>query len=86
VVRLHGVLKNIFSDRDAKFTSMFWKELFAGLATESAFNTSYHPKKHGHTKRVNRILEDMLRLYFMHQQWKWEEYLPLVGFTYNNSY
>ena len=22
----------------------------------------------------------------MHQQWKWEEYLPLVDFTYNNDY
>ena len=33
VVRLHGVLKNIMSDRDAKFTSKFWKELFACLGT-----------------------------------------------------
>lgn len=32
------------------------------------------------------ILEDMLRMYVMHQQQKWEEYLPLVEFTYNNGY
>ena len=31
VVRLHGVLKNILSNRDVKLTSEFWKELFAGL-------------------------------------------------------
>ena len=43
VVRLHGVLKKIASDRDAKFTSKFWKELFAGLGTKLAFNTTYHP-------------------------------------------
>lgn len=42
VERLHGVLKNIMLDKDAKFTSMFWKELFAGLGIELAFNTSYH--------------------------------------------
>lgn len=31
VVRLHGVLKKIVSDGDAKFTSKFWKELFSCL-------------------------------------------------------
>jgi len=32
-VELHGAPKNIISDSDAKFTSRFWKELFAGLGT-----------------------------------------------------
>ena len=35
---------------------------------------------------MNQVLEDMLRMYVMDQQNKWEEYLPLVEFTYNNSY
>ena len=85
-MRLHGVPKNIVSDRDEKFTSKFWKELFAGLGTKLAFSTTYHPKTDGQTERVNRILEDMLRMYVTHQQRKWEEYLPLVEFTYNNGY
>ena len=42
VVILHGVLKKIVSDRDANFTSRFWKELLAGLGTEFAFSTTYH--------------------------------------------
>ena len=32
------------------------------------------------------ILEDMLRMYVMHQQGRWEEYLFLVEFSYNNGY
>jgi len=43
IVRLHGVPKNIISNIYAKFTSKFWKELFAGLGTELDFSTSYHP-------------------------------------------
>ena len=43
VVRLHGVPKNIVSDRDENFTSKFWKELFGGLGTWLDFNIAYHP-------------------------------------------
>ena len=35
---------------------------------------------------INMILKDMLRMYAMHQQWKWEKYLSLVEFAYNNRY
>ena len=42
IVRLHGVPKKIVSDKDAKFTSKFGKELFAGLGIDLDFNTTYH--------------------------------------------
>ena len=67
IVILHGVPKKIILDRYAKFTSMFWKELFANLGIELAFSTTYHPQKDGKIERVNQILEDMLRMYVMHQ-------------------
>lgn len=56
IVRLHGVPKKIVSDRDAKITSRFWKELFASLGTELAFNIAYHSQIYEHIERVNRIL------------------------------
>lgn len=71
---------------DAKLTSKFWKELFIRLGTKLAFSTTYHPQIYGQTKSVNRILEHMLRMYVMHKQSMWEEYLPLVEFAYNYGY
>jgi hypothetical protein len=86
IFRLHGMPNEIVSDRDSKFTSDFWKSLMAGLETKLLFSTTYHPQTNGQTKRVNQVLEDMLRMDVMHQPKKWEYYLPLVEFAYNNSY
>jgi len=86
IVRLHGVPKKIISDRDVKSISKFWKDLFVGLGTKLRFNTTYNLQKDGHIERVNMILEDMLRMYFMHQQRKWAKYLQLIDFAYNNGY
>jgi hypothetical protein len=32
------------------------------------------------------VIEDMLRMYVMHKPSKWEDYLHLVEFDYNNGY
>jgi hypothetical protein len=54
--RLHGMPKNIISERDVNFTLNFWKLLFAIFGMQLAFNIAYHPQIDGHTKRVNRVL------------------------------
>ena len=56
IFRLHGIRKMVISDRNVKFTSSFWKELFAGLNTNLNFSTSYHPQTDGQTKRTNQIV------------------------------
>ena len=43
VFKLHRIPKEIVSDRDAKFTSNFWKGLFQDLCTQLNFSTTYHP-------------------------------------------
>ena len=37
-------------------------------------------------ERVNQIVEDMLQMYVMNNPTKWEDYLHLAEFTYNNGY
>lgn len=86
IVRLHGIPQKIISDRDPVFTSTFWTSLQHDLGTQLNFNSAYHPKMNGQTKRVNHVLEDMLRMYVMDRQSQWEDYLYLVEFTYNNGY
>jgi hypothetical protein len=86
IFRLHGMPREIVSDRDTKFTSSFWKSLMVGFETKLLFSAAYHPQTDGQTERVNQILEDMLRMHVMHQPKKWEDYLPLVEFAYNNGY
>ena len=86
IFRLHGMSKEIMSDRDTKFTSNFWKSLMAGLETKLLFSTAYHPQTDGQIEILNQIIEEMLRMHVMHQPKKWEDYLPLVEFTYNNDY
>jgi hypothetical protein len=86
VARLHRIPKTIVSDRDSKFTSNFWKGFFKGFKMNLNFSTTYHPESDGQTKRVNRVIEDILRMYVMEKPSKWEDYLHLVEFTYNNGY
>ena len=78
--------KDIVSDRDPLFMSGFWKSLQEALGTELCLSTAYHPQTNGQTKRVNRVLEDLLRACVLDFEGSWEDYLHLVKFAYNNSY
>ena len=84
IFRLHGLPEAIIYDRDTKFTSNFWKSLFADLGTKLNFSTAYHAQTNGQTKRVNQVFEYMLRMYVMDKPSKWENYLHLLEFAYNN--
>jgi transposase InsO family protein len=86
IFRLHGMPKEIISDRDTKFTSNFWKYLFDSFETKLLFSIAYHPQTDGKIERVNQVLEDMLRMHVMHHPNNWEDYLPLVEFAYNKVY
>ncbi|GJR67324.1 putative reverse transcriptase domain-containing protein [Tanacetum coccineum] len=86
VVTRHGVPVSIISDRDGKFTSLFWQALHKALGTRLDINTTYHPETDGQTERTIQNLEDMLRACVLDFRKNWDRHLPLVEFSYNNSY
>jgi hypothetical protein len=85
VFKHHGMPLSIVSDRDAKFTSEFWKSLMKKLGTKLAMSTAFHPQTDGQTERNNRTLEQMLRAYVNHKQNDWDEHLTAAEFAINNS-
>jgi hypothetical protein len=60
VVRLHGMPSVIISDRDPKFTSLFWSTLFERFGTRLAMSSANHPQSDGQTERMIRTLKEML--------------------------
>ena len=86
IVRLHGVPASIVSDRDARFTSLFWKGFQKAMGTTLDMSTAFHPQTDGQTERVNQVMEDMLRACVLDFKGGWEDHLSLIEFAYNNSY
>ncbi|KAL0556468.1 hypothetical protein IC582_004982 [Cucumis melo] len=74
------------ANRDACFTSKFWKGLQLALGTRLDFSTTFHPQTDGQTERLNQILEDMLRACVLEFSGSWDSNLHLMEFVYNNSY
>nr|GEX91363.1 hypothetical protein [Tanacetum cinerariifolium] len=82
----HGVPVSIISDRDGKFTSHFWKSLNNALGTRLDMSTAYHQEIIGQSERTIQTLEDTLRACVLEFGKGWDKHLPLVEFSYNNSY
>ncbi|GJX67937.1 reverse transcriptase domain-containing protein [Tanacetum coccineum] len=86
IVTKHGVPVSIISDRDGRFASHFWQVLQKALGTQVFMSTAYHPETDGQSERTIQTLEDMLRACVMDFGGSWDTHLPLVEFSYNNSY
>jgi hypothetical protein len=86
ILKLYGIPKSIVSDRGAQFISKFWRSLHQALKTKLDFSSAYHPQTDGQTKRVNQVLEDMLRACVLTYHKNWEDSLAFAEFSYNNGY
>ncbi|MBW0493013.1 hypothetical protein O181_032728 [Austropuccinia psidii MF-1] len=64
IISTCGVPKNIISDRDPKFTSEIWTNLYDMLGTKLEFSTAYHPQTDGVAERMIQTMEEILRRSF----------------------
>ncbi|KAJ9544661.1 hypothetical protein OSB04_024368 [Centaurea solstitialis] len=56
------------------------------LGTRVDLSTAYHPQTDTQIKRTIQTLEDMLRAYVLEFRGSSDDHLPLIEFSYNNSY
>lgn len=85
IFRLHGIPKDIISDRGPVFNSKFWRAFTSGLGIKCNFSTAFHPQTDGQTERVNQTLEQYLRMFCSYEQNDWADLLATAEFTYNNT-
>ncbi|MBW0476809.1 hypothetical protein O181_016524 [Austropuccinia psidii MF-1] len=94
IISTYGVPKIIISDRDPKFTSEFWTNLYDMLGKKLAFSTAYNSQTDGLAERMIQTMEDILRrlsVYGMefkdHEGYThdWVTLLPAVQPAYNTS-
>ena len=63
--------KSIVSNRDACFTSKFWKSLQQVMGTKFKFSTTFHPQANDQTERTIQTLEDIFRAYVLEFKDTW---------------
>ncbi|MBW0477645.1 hypothetical protein O181_017360 [Austropuccinia psidii MF-1] len=61
IIATCGVPKIIISNRDPKFASEFWTNLYDILGTKLAFSTAYHAQKDGLAERMIQTIQDSIR-------------------------
>ncbi|MBW0509296.1 hypothetical protein O181_049011 [Austropuccinia psidii MF-1] len=78
IISTCGILKIIISDRDPKFTSEFWTNLYDILGTKIAFYTAYHPQRDGLAERMIQTMEEVIRRFCAYGM----EYEDHEGYTH----
>ncbi|MBW0483957.1 hypothetical protein O181_023672 [Austropuccinia psidii MF-1] len=61
IISTCGIFKIIISDRDPKFTSEFWTNLYNMLGSKLAFSTAYHPQTDGLAGRMIQTMKGIIR-------------------------
>ncbi|GKC25577.1 putative reverse transcriptase domain-containing protein, partial [Tanacetum coccineum] len=69
-----------------KLARLFWQSLHKALGTRLDMSTAYHPQTDGQSECTIQTMEDMHRACAIYFGGNWDTHLPLVEFSYNNSY
>lgn len=86
IVRLHGVLQSMVSDRDPVFTSLFWIELMRLIGAKLHMTSAFHPHSDGQTEAVNKVIAMYLRCLTGDRPCQWLRWLPWVEYIYETAF
>nr|GEV14382.1 putative reverse transcriptase domain-containing protein [Tanacetum cinerariifolium] len=85
-IAMYVIRKDLKTERLAR---LYINEIVArheSFRTRLDLSTAYHPETDGQSERTIQTLEDMLRACAMDFGINWDTHLPLVEYSYNNSY
>jgi RNase H-like domain found in reverse transcriptase/Reverse transcriptase (RNA-dependent DNA polymerase)/Integrase zinc binding domain/Retroviral aspartyl protease/Integrase core domain len=85
VVREQGLPLAIVSDRDTRFTSNLWRDLWDLCGTKLGIATAYHQQTDGQSERQVRTLEEGMRSFVNMAGNDWDERLVHAEIAYNTS-
>lgn len=77
----------IISDRDSKFTSTIWGQLWESQGTALRMSTAWHPQTDGQSERTNQTMEIAIRfLAAEHPSAPWNNHLIAMQHHSNNTW
>ena len=85
IVRTRGLMLEIVSDRDPKFTCNFWRTIWKKTGTHLKLSTARHQSTDGQSENAIKIVEEILRGKLNYKQDNWVKELSAVEFALNNS-
>jgi hypothetical protein len=81
----HGLPSSIVSDQGSQFASQVMRDLCKQLGIQPKLSTVFHPQTDGQTERMNRDLQQYLRIFTAEKQNEWVDWLPIAQFSYNTK-
>ena len=82
---LFGMPVSINSDRDPKFVSAFWSEMWRQVGVRLRMTSAHHPQANGVVERLNRDLNTMIRTWINQKMDNWADMLPALEFALNSN-
>lgn len=83
IFRIHGLPKDVVSDRGPQFVSHFWKEFCRLIGASASLTSGFHPQTNGQSERANQDLERMLHCLASHNPSSWSQQLTWAEYAHN---
>ena len=86
VVSHFGVPESVISDRGPQFAADVWQRALRLLGSQASLATAHHPQSDGQSERTIQSLLRLIRTFVSENPIEWEEMLPMLQFSFNDSF